>query len=78
MRQKFWGNDHMKPWSLAAIGGGVVIGLAVLASVGSAQPGASNGQVLFSGRCASCHDAGLDRAPETAALRRLTPAAIAT
>ncbi len=68
----------MKPWSLAAIGGGIFISLGILASVGSAQPVASNGQVLFSGRCASCHDAGLDRAPETTALRRLTPAAITT
>ncbi len=68
----------MKPLSLAALGGAIVVALGLLVSVGSAQPPASNGQVLFSGRCAGCHDAGLDRAPETAALRRLTPAAISS
>jgi len=70
----------MKAWTLAALGGAVVMTLGVLASAGLAQPQAAGGggQALFSTKCATCHDMGLDRAPETAALRRLTAANILT
>ena len=70
----------MKPWSMAALGGAVLATLGVLAGVGLAQPPAAAypGQVLFAGRCAGCHDGGVDRAPETAALRRMAPAALLT
>ena len=70
----------MKPLTLAALGGVAVMTLGVLASAGLAQPpaAATGGQALFSTKCAGCHDMGLERAPETAALRRMTAANILT
>ena len=55
--------------------------LAVTVSAASAQtPQAANqdAETIYKTRCASCHDAGVARAPSRDALRRMTPDAIAT
>jgi hypothetical protein len=53
----------------------VVVGVA--SASGQTPPGASTeGEALYAGRCASCHDAGVLRAPNRQALSRLSPEAI--
>lgn len=57
-----------------ALGGAVALTFGVLSTAGFAQQAAPNGQALFEGRCASCHEGGVDRAPDRAALGRMTSA----
>jgi cytochrome c5 len=40
----------------------------------SALPSAQDGATAYQQRCASCHDAGADRAPNREAFRAMSPA----
>jgi polyvinyl alcohol dehydrogenase (cytochrome) len=48
------------------------------ASAQTPQGGNPEGEGLYAGRCASCHDAGVPRAPSRQALNRLSPDVIRT
>jgi len=49
--------------------------LLVLACVGTAQS-APDGEALYQKTCARCHDAGVERAPNRAALKLMSPESI--
>ena len=62
-----------------AIAAGGVAAAVVLAGFATAQgpEGAASAESLFKGRCASCHEPNIERAPSRATLAQMSPAQIA-
>jgi polyvinyl alcohol dehydrogenase (cytochrome) len=53
-----------------------VLAMSVTAAWAQTPPGDQDAESLYKARCASCHEAGVARAPNREGLRRLTPEAI--
>jgi len=65
---------NVKVMSVASCAAALAI--MVMAGQGVAQPAAPNGEALYNGRCKSCHEPAMDRAPDRAALANRSPADI--
>ena len=55
---------------------GLVLSLVALSATAAAAQAPQDAEAIYKTRCASCHEAGVARAPNREGLRRLTPQAI--
>jgi polyvinyl alcohol dehydrogenase (cytochrome) len=55
---------------------GLVLSLVALSAIAAAAQAPQDAEAIYKTRCASCHEAGVARAPNREGLRRLTPQAI--
>ena len=54
----------------------LLLAMSVTASAQTPPGSSQEAESLYTGRCATCHEAGVQRAPNREGLRRLTPEAI--